>query len=496
MQCAACRAVYSTGLECCPRCQSPASSSPAHATEKRSVAADKNAPAVATRRETRTPATVPSERAGRVATETPPPAISTLIEFPGTGRNARPPWRKELSERVREIQARRAREAALEEEMVERQLETEPLYADEPDGPCDHPSAEGESAPPLGLVPPVETPEMNPLVVAALRRIERAHQAQTPPSMSHANARGAAATAVARVAEEQYEPSHAPEVVTPAAAPRAEGRTTSAATSHEDSQALKREKTAEGARSSSGLVVVSTPASVRHEPATANAQEEPLKISALAEPPKDAVAKDATVKTESRRALPQTDESRGGAVETKSLETKSHQSTRQPRRHTNGVIDDSWLTRLDAEILPPVVSAKGALNDRAPLAARFVGAAVDLVIVVFLSSPCAAVIELTSGNWADPRVAASMGGILLVVMFLYLTGSTALAGRTLGMKLFSLHTVDAATALAPSTGQSMRRTLVYMLSLVTFGLGILYALFDAEGRTAHDHLSGTVIVRE
>jgi uncharacterized RDD family membrane protein YckC len=35
-----------------------------------------------------------------------------------------------------------------------------------------------------------------------------------------------------------------------------------------------------------------------------------------------------------------------------------------------------------------------------------------------------------------------------------------------------------------------------MLSLATLGLGLLYSLFDAEGRTAHDILSGTVIVRK
>src|ERR671929_1528614 len=38
---------------------------------------------------------------------------STLIEFPGLNRN-RPAWRKELSERFREIQQRRAREGTVE----------------------------------------------------------------------------------------------------------------------------------------------------------------------------------------------------------------------------------------------------------------------------------------------------------------------------------------------------------------------------------------------
>jgi uncharacterized RDD family membrane protein YckC len=35
-----------------------------------------------------------------------------------------------------------------------------------------------------------------------------------------------------------------------------------------------------------------------------------------------------------------------------------------------------------------------------------------------------------------------------------------------------------------------------MFSLATLGLGLLYSFIDAEGRTAHDILSGTVIVRK
>jgi uncharacterized RDD family membrane protein YckC len=35
-----------------------------------------------------------------------------------------------------------------------------------------------------------------------------------------------------------------------------------------------------------------------------------------------------------------------------------------------------------------------------------------------------------------------------------------------------------------------------MVSLSALGLGIIYALFDAEGRTAHDHFSGTAVVQE
>ena len=46
---------------------------------------------------------------------------STLIEFPGVSRSSVPEWRKEISERVREVQERRAREAAREAADAERQ---------------------------------------------------------------------------------------------------------------------------------------------------------------------------------------------------------------------------------------------------------------------------------------------------------------------------------------------------------------------------------------
>ena len=108
---------------------------------------------------------------------------STLIEFPGVSRNSMPEWRKELSERVRELQEKRAREAAREAAEAERQR------------------IESANNPPqLELLPPAEMPAMNPLVAAALKRIERAHQ--TAPSENR-QPRTTLATAVAYAPERE-----------------------------------------------------------------------------------------------------------------------------------------------------------------------------------------------------------------------------------------------------------------------------------------------------
>lgn len=108
---------------------------------------------------------------------------STLIEFPGVSRNSMPEWRKELSERVREVQEKRAREAAHEAAEAERQRIESAV-----------------NPPQLELLPPAPMPAMNPLVVAALKRIERAHQPM--PSESR-QPRTTLATAVAYAPERE-----------------------------------------------------------------------------------------------------------------------------------------------------------------------------------------------------------------------------------------------------------------------------------------------------
>ncbi len=113
-----------------------------------------------------------------VTVKQPEPKLTpSLIEFPGINRSALPEWRKELSERVREKQERRAREADLEASVPATvAVEIPPT-----------------TAPTLELLPQTELPPLNPIVEAALKRIERAHL----ESSSFSGGRGAIATAVA-----------------------------------------------------------------------------------------------------------------------------------------------------------------------------------------------------------------------------------------------------------------------------------------------------------
>ena len=428
MQCVVCGGSYSNSTETCPHCpttQNTQADAPLPSPEEESMPTS-----TSQERKTKTSSGAEAKAAATAAN-----ATSTLIEFPGVP--PKPQWRKELSERVREIQQRRALEAA-------RETETSALYTNEDlaSAASDDPTAD-VAAPPLGLVPPPpEAPQPNPLVVAALKRIERARQSTQLPPMGRASRGGAAAAAVAHAVEENYQPAlEVPALVTDHA-PEAE--TAQAAVVD------KIERPAEAAR----------PASLVIDPPVA--------------PP---------------------------ATKTVAQEIADAQQTRA-HRHIPVVADEAALSQIEAEMHAAVLSnhsltAQSApADDHAPVAKRIAAGVIDLILVAFASTPFAAIIELTNGNWSDVRVAASMGGIVIVLMFIYLMAATALAGRTWGMSLVSLRTVDAATGMAPTTGQCIRRAFGYLLSLATLGIGLLYALFDAEGRAAHDHLSGTIVIAD
>jgi uncharacterized RDD family membrane protein YckC len=412
MQCPSCRAVYSNGLSICPRCKTPAI--PPSVETKTAPPAEILAENGARTEETNGAEAASVNASSTNEAEAVAPAVSTLIEFPGVSRN-RPQWRKELSERVREIQERRSREAA-------RERVTAAQMAEQP--------APAANAPQLGLVPQPDAPAVNPIVVAALKRLERARQSTSPVARTRATM-GGAATATARIVEEQYQPEENQELMPGALS-------LSVPLDQTQTEQLTEEMPVEAAPERERTLVVVPPVLPPKTAAVVNRVEQPASAE---------------------------------------------------------VLEDESQDDLD-ETVPHVTPLEESFDDRAPIVSRVVGSVIDLLVVAFASSPFAAIIELTNGDWSDVRVASSMGGIIVTVMFLYLTASTALAGRTWGMSLLSIRAVDANTGLPPTTKQSIGRALLYMISLASFGLGILYALFDAESRTAHDHLSGTAVVRE
>lgn len=370
MRCPACGARYKNPSVRCPECgalQETSQVEPARQVQPAMVATvQKPAPQKTTKK----------TLARRIA--------PSLIEFPGVTRTALPQWRKELGERVREVQERRAREATVGAEEID-SLSSE---------------LESKARAPLELLPQAEVPRVNPVLEAALRRIERAH------SQPHGNA--AVATAVAFAEQPEF-----------------------------------------GLDLAKAENVIDTP-------------PKPERVHNLAVVPTPDVPK-ADIPPE----------------------------TRKPRR----IIDEqnSALNYLDS--ISTSVTVERREFRSAPVVLRVLSAIADLAVVCLLSSPLLALIELTNLQWRDPRVVGFAAGTFLVVSFVYLTVSIAFTGRTIGKKLFSLRVVDARTGLIPTGSQSAGRALVYVLSLASAGVALLYTFIDTEKHTVHDRFTHTAVIR-
>ena len=317
---------------------------------------------------------------------------SKLIEFPGVTRSTVPQWRKDLSERVREVQEKRAREEALE-----LSLETR--------------SNGNEATPQLELLPQTESAPVNPLVAAALRRIERAHE---PGVYVNHSSDQSNPTQVSYVAPKLYE-----ETPVASAAPLA-------ARVLDDEDAPPRE-----AEKAHNLAVVPPPPVSKNED------------------------------------LP------------------------KPKRMI-GDINDPALNYLDS--VPTTTRVERSGYKRASVAARVVSAILDLAVIAVLCAPFAAALELANTNWQAPRTWIFAGIIFSCVGFIYFTVSTALSGKTLGLRLFSLRIVDARTGLIPTGTQSAGRAVIYLASLLILGITSVFALFNPERLTPHDRITRTAVV--
>ena len=351
---------------------------------------------------------------------------STLIEFPGS--RSVPEWRKQLSQRVREVQERKAREAA------------EELAAAQAAGlvSCALPSGQ------LELVPDLENPITNPIVTKALERLQRARRPDYSGAYRAATAAAPALTAGTESlsANEDFDPPVL----------EAKPKLTMVAPLPPAIEPLEQ-------------ILMESVAATSFDVDPFTPEEESTVIESLVTGPQI----DLTME------LPT-------AV--------IHE--RKPVR----VITDNDIALSYLETCLSLPALTGDTRDDIPgLAWRFFAGVLDLIMIALIASPVAAGIYYSGSHWADPRIIGLLSGAAALVMFVYLTMCTAMTGRTFGMRIFSMRTIDLRTGLIPSGGQSFARAITYVFSFALLGLGLAYAVVDPDKRAVHDRVSKTIVVR-
>jgi uncharacterized RDD family membrane protein YckC len=136
------------------------------------------------------------------------------------------------------------------------------------------------------------------------------------------------------------------------------------------------------------------------------------------------------------------------------------------------------------------------IEDIAPFSMRFNSAIFDLIIGGFLSLILLSPFMLMGGHWLSFEGLFGFLATCSIVMFIYLTTTIGLLGKSFGMRLFSLEMIDANDSEYPTFHQSAVSSSVYLLSLAFGGIGFLTMLMNNEKRAFHDLLSRTIVVRE
>lgn len=126
----------------------------------------------------------------------------------------------------------------------------------------------------------------------------------------------------------------------------------------------------------------------------------------------------------------------------------------------------------------------------APLARRLGAMLYDgLLVVALLFLGTVPFVALRGGEPVEPG-AANYQVVMIAIAWLFYVGFWTRSGRTLGMQSWrlQLETIDGGK---PGVREATVRFFAAIISWLPLGLGFWWQLWDDEGLTWHDRLSGT-----
>jgi uncharacterized RDD family membrane protein YckC len=127
----------------------------------------------------------------------------------------------------------------------------------------------------------------------------------------------------------------------------------------------------------------------------------------------------------------------------------------------------------------------------APLKVRCQAALLDAVLVLLGFACVVATFHVAGGRvQATPRAALPWGGVILALVLFYHVLWCVLRTDSAGMRFFRLRLINFDGHEAEPAQRTVR-LVTACLSVAAGGLGLLWALFDEEKLTWHDHISKT-----
>ena len=142
-------------------------------------------------------------------------------------------------------------------------------------------------------------------------------------------------------------------------------------------------------------------------------------------------------------------------------------------------------------------SSRARVRYRAPFALRCGALLIDYIVLVLIMAFSTMIARLIGGGARMAGGTAEKVGILLtlVVALLDLGVLAGLTGRSIGKWTTGLR-VERINGGPPGIPRALLRHFIgYPLSLLPFGLGFLIVTVSSSGRSLHDFIAGTIVVR-
>ncbi len=164
--------------------------------------------------------------------------------------------------------------------------------------------------------------------------------------------------------------------------------------------------------------------------------------------------------------------------------------------HQNPETLSATETHRVAEIEHHDVEPEEVIDDLAPFSMRFASGLFDVIIAGFATLIILSPIMVGGGTWLSISGVIAFAATLALFVFLYMTASLGIWGKTFGMRLFSLELIDVEGNNYPTVHQAAVNSAVYLLSMSLGGVGFLTVLINEEKRAFHDIVSGTLMIRD
>ncbi|MGH9764627.1 MAG: RDD family protein, partial [Blastocatellia bacterium] len=134
--------------------------------------------------------------------------------------------------------------------------------------------------------------------------------------------------------------------------------------------------------------------------------------------------------------------------------------------------------------------------DRAPHFCRVVSGAIDALTVLISAVPFVGLILFSGGRLSATHTQIAAGAVVLLIALFYLALTQSLIGKTFGMMVTNTRVVEGGTHSSPSLSRVLIRSVCYLISIAPAAAGLLWMFLDGKGRAWHDLLSGTVVIRD